>query len=553
MCLLVFAACSSPALELGKEIERMPKDQRPTPEQIQAAKDEEAEQKNYQGDLWNKLQPQLENWARKGKPFLPRAVFPTDLPQATVPAFPGAEGAGSHSFGGRGGNTFVVTNLNDSGPGSFREACEAAGPRTVLFNVAGIVRLKSPIHILAPYITIAGQTAPGDGVCIAGRTTHVDTHDVVIRYMRFRRGATNLFDRDDCLGGNPVGNVILDHCSTSWGLDENLSMYRHLYRPKEGEPWKLPTLNITIQWCISSEALNKYEHAFGGTWGGNNTSFHHNLFACNTARNASIGMSYDFNFINNVVFNWRHRTLDGGDEGSLVNCINNYFKPGPATLMSPVHYRIGQPQASTFKPDPTMRYGSWYVDGNFVQGNDGVTSDNWSGGVQFRDSTGSDSGNPVTEAAKLDALICKVRSPTPFPMRPVRTQTAKEAYDSVLAGAGATLPQQDPVDLRAIQQVRSGKVKFGKNGIITTTDDVGGWPDYKGEPYHDVGPDGIPMWWKKKYSLDPSDPSVANKDLEGDGYTVLEKYLNGLDPRKKIDWSDPQANSNTLAANTFRP
>ncbi len=423
----------------------------------------------------------------------------------------------------------------------------------MLFNIAGIIRLKSPIHILAPYITISGQTAPGDGVCVAGRTTHVDTHDVVIRYMHFRRGATNLFDRDDCLGGNPIGNVIVDHCSASWGLDENLSMYRHMYRPKEGEPWKLPTLNLTIQWCISSEALNKYEHAFGGTWGGNNTSFHHNLFACNTARNASIGMSYDFNFVNNVVFNWRHRTLDGGDQGSLVNCINNYYKPGPATLTSAVHHRIGQPQASTFKPDPTMRYGKWCVEGNVVEGEEAVTSDNWSGGVQFRDSTGSDSGNAVTDDAKLDALIRKVRSPKMFPMQPVTTQSAKEAYDSVLAAAGATLPHRDPVDLRIIEQVRSGIVKFGKNGIIATTDDIGGWPEYNGDPHKDLGADGIPLWWKKKYALDPSDSSLANKDLEGDGYTVLEKYLNGLDPTKKIDWSDPLANSNTLTGSSVHP
>src|SRR5262249_39012799 len=212
----------------------------------------------------------------------------------------GGGGAGRSSSGGGGGGGSVAPSLADSGPGTLREACEAAGPRTVVFNVAGIIRLKRPLHIRAPYLTIAGQSAPGDGVCVAGFTTHIDTHDVVLRYLRFRRGATNVFDRDDALGGNPVGNVIVDHCSTSWGLDENLSIYRHMYEPGDGGPArKLPTVNLTIQWCISGEALDTYNHAFGATWGGRNTSFHHNLFACNTGRNPSIGMGYDFNFTNN--------------------------------------------------------------------------------------------------------------------------------------------------------------------------------------------------------------------------------------------------------------
>ncbi|HEU5397120.1 MAG TPA: polysaccharide lyase, partial [Verrucomicrobiae bacterium] len=173
--------------------------------------------------------PVIAEWEKKGKPFIPWAGKPNDLPQAKVPAFPGAEGGGKYSFGGRGGKVYVVSNLNDSGPGSYREACEAAGPRIVVFNVAGIIRLKEPVYIDAPYITIDGHTAPGDGVCIAGESTLVNTHDVVIRYLRFRRGNTDVFDRDDALGGNPVGNVIVDHCSCSWGGDENLSMYRHIY------------------------------------------------------------------------------------------------------------------------------------------------------------------------------------------------------------------------------------------------------------------------------------------------------------------------------------
>src|SRR2546430_6572757 len=179
----------------------MPANKRPTPEQIKAAEEEEAAQKQHEEDVWKKIEPEVLAWASKGKPYLPHAILPSDLPQAAVPAFPGAEGAGRFSFGGRGGKVFVVTSLADSGPGTFREACEAGGPRIVVFNVAGIIQLERPVHIRAPYITIAGQTAPGDGICIAGRSTKIDTHDVVIRYMRFRRGNTELADRDDALGG----------------------------------------------------------------------------------------------------------------------------------------------------------------------------------------------------------------------------------------------------------------------------------------------------------------------------------------------------------------
>jgi hypothetical protein len=180
---------------------------------------EDQETKRHEEEVWKQIEPEVLAWTNKGKPYIPSAAKPGDLPQATVPAFPGAEGAGKFSFGGRGGKVYVVTNLDDSGPGTFREACEAAGPRIVVFNIAGIIHLKRRIDVRAPYLTIAGQTAPGDGVCIAGRTTLIDTHDVVIRYMRFRRGQTNIFDRDDALGGNPIGNIIVDHCSASWGLD----------------------------------------------------------------------------------------------------------------------------------------------------------------------------------------------------------------------------------------------------------------------------------------------------------------------------------------------
>jgi hypothetical protein len=515
-------------------------------------------------EVLTNIAPQLAEWAKKGKPFIPWAARPDDLPQAKVPAFPGAEGGGEFSFGGRGGRVFVVTNLADSGPGTFREACEAPGPRIVVFNVAGVIRLQKPVFIEAPYITIDGHTAPGDGVCVAGETTLVDTHDVVIRYLRFRRGNTDVFDRDDALGGDPVGNIIVDHCSCSWGLDENVSMYRHIYQPPGGgKALKLPTINITIQWCISSEALNIYNHAFGGTWGGRNSSFHHNLFACNTGRNPSIGMSYDFNFVNNVLFNWRHRTVDGGDKNSLYNIINNYYKPGPVTLDNPVRYRIFEPAASRSKADPVYRFGKAYVAGNEVVGYPKITADNWNGGVQFQENNGV-----VHDPTELKALITGVRADKPFPMAPLKVESARDAYRSVLESAGATLPVRDAVDRRIIQDVKTGKVwSEGKeftpppmkrlarnnvgtagNGIITDVSQVGGWPDYQGEPIQDLCPDGIPLSWKVKYHLDTNDVELAQKDLQGDGYTIMDKYLDGLDPMKKIDWNDPASNVDTLGA-----
>ena len=309
-------------------------------------------------EAWERALPTIREWESLGKPFIPWASKPSDLPQADIPAFPGAEGGGMYSFGGRGGKVYVVTNLKDRGPGSFREALEAGGPRIVVFNVAGIIRLKERIRIRAPYITIAGSTAPGDGVCIAGDTVEIDTHDVIIRHMRFRRGATWVGDRNDSLGGNPIGNIMIDHVSASWGLDENMSMYRHMYQPADGsKEQKLPTVNITIQNSIFSEALNTYHHAFGSTIGGYNSTFHHNLWASNTGRNPSVGMIYDFTFANNVVFNWRHRTTDGGDHRSFYNIINNYFKPGPITPRNkPVGHRFLKPESRRAKP-PVDDYG----------------------------------------------------------------------------------------------------------------------------------------------------------------------------------------------------
>lgn len=532
----------------------------------------------YDAELVQRLQPELAAWAAKGKPFIQTAALPCDLPQANVPAFPGAEGAGSHSFGGRGGKVYVVTTLADSGPGSLREACEAAGPRVVVFNVAGIIRLEKPIFIEAPYLTIAGQTAPGDGICIANEGLVNNAHDVVLRYLRFRRGNRDIFNRHGSLYGNPIGNIIVDHCSASWGNDQNIDTYRHMYQPPAGgSALKLPTVNVTIQWTISSEALNTYNHAFGGNWGGNNTTFHHNLFASNTGRNPSVAMSNDFNFVNNVLFNWRHRSVDGGDQHSRYNVINNYYKPGPATPDSPVRHRILMPAQSWKKKNPVSRWGKAYVAGNVVEGFPAVTADNWAGGVQFNQAPNPDANGKIpngimTDESQIKTAITAVCVDEPFPMAPLKIESARDAYAAVLDNAGATLPVRDPVDVRVIESVKTGAVwSPGKeirlepmeglaknnigtagNGIITDIAQVGGYPEYRGTPDPDVGRDGIPMWWKKKYGLDVNDPELSSRDLQQDGYTVLDKYLDGLDPTKRIDWSDPRSRTNVLTPAAFR-
>ena len=404
----------------------------PIPDDAVKARDAAWDQ--YEQGVISNDAPVIAEWAKKGKPFIPWASKPGDLSQATVPAFPGAEGGGMYSFGGRGGKVFVVTSLADSGPGTLREACEAAGPRIVVFNVAGIIHLEKPIFIEAPYITIDGHTAPGDGICIADNGIDDNAQDVVIRYLRLRRGNLDIFNRHGVHYGSPIGNIIIDHVSASWGEDQNIDTYRHMYQPTNGgSALKLPAVNVTIQWTITSEALNTYNHAFGGDWGGRNTGFHHNLFACNTGRNPSVAMTYDFNFVNNVLFNWRHRTIDGGGEESLYNIINNYFKPGPAVENRPIRYRILEPSATVSKQDPTPHFGKAYVAGNVMVGNAKVTADNWAGGVQFADG-GSKDDPTISTNENVRAIIAQVRVDQPFPMPPMTITSAKQAYKDVLNG-----------------------------------------------------------------------------------------------------------------------
>lgn len=508
---------------------------------------------------WEKAWPAVYEGTKHFKVYHQWARRSDDLPQAEIPAFPGAEGGGMYSYGGRGGKVFVVTSLADDGPGTLREACEAGGARIVVFNVAGIIKLVRPLNINAPYITIAGQTAPGDGVCIAGESFLVNTHDVVIRHMRFRRGETWVGRRDDAIGGNPVGNIMIDHVSASWGLDENMTMYRHMFTDAPGNPkatrHKFSTINITIQNSIFSEALDTYGHAFGSTLGGQNCMFARNLWANNTGRNPSVGMNGTFNLVNSVVYNWYHRTMDGGDYSSRYNLVNNYYKPGPVTPKDkPVGHRFVKPE-SRYQIDGKKIYGRVWVDGNIMEGYPEITKNNWKG-IQIEGMDGA--------GEYLETIRWKER----FAMPHVTLMPAKEAYAFVLDNAGATLPKRDPVDERIIKQTRENEIDLNKytviddlyqfehrrldrdsykKGIITDIRQVGGYPEYKGKPRKDTDMDGMPDAWEKAYGLDPRDATDASGDMNGDGYSNIETYINGIDPTKKVDWKDLSNNDDTLA------
>ena len=422
---------------------------------------------------------------------------------AQVPAFPGAEGWGRFATGGRGGAVVEVTNLNDKGPGSLRAAVQADGPRTVVFRVSGTIALRSDLTIEKDGITLAGQTAPGDGICVRNYPVVVAADNVIIRFLRFRPGDEKRSE-GDALTGTNHDRIIIDHCSMSWGIDEVSSFYKNR--------------NFTMQWCLLSESLNrsshhKGPHGYGGIWGGESATFHHNLLSHHTSRNprfnGSRGMGPSggetVDFRNNVIYNWGFNSAYGG-EGGRYNIVCNYYKPGPATKSGSVRYRIVNPW-----DDKAV----WYLEGNCVEGDSTVTADNWHGGVQ------------------TDSIEAK-RADRPFPCAPVRTQTADNAYRLVLSEAGAVLPKRDAVDARIVEEVRTGTAAFGGewgpgSGIIDSQTGVGGWPALRSTPApRDRDHDGMPDAWERGHGLNPSDSSDGNRDPDGDGYTNLEDYLNGL-------------------------
>lgn len=438
-------------------------------------------------------------------------------------AFPTAEGYGRFAQGGRGGRVLVVTNLNDAGPGSLRAAVEAEGPRTVVFAVSGRIELQSKLVVRPAnsYLTIAGQTAPGLGICISNYNLGVlGAHDVIIRYLRVRPGR-NAGVTLDGMGLAGATDCIIDHCSISWSLDEAFS--------------SRGARNITLQRTLISEALNvaghkKYPagtaHGYAASIGGDVGSFHHNLLAHCAGRNWSMAGGLDkanghryagrLDIRNNVVYNWRHRTTDGG--AHEVNFVNNYYKPGPATQ----YFVALKAQYGGFPG--TQRY---YVAGNVMPGHFGPDEPE-----KARTATTERGGRlPVDYSPWADA---------PFFAAHVRTQTAEEAYADVLANVGCNLPALDPHDQRVIAETRAGTFAHrgsasGLPGLPDSQDDVGGWDDYP-EVHRpadwDRDADGMPDEWERSHQFDPADPSDGPRDRDGDGYTNLEEFLNQTDPAK---------------------
>ncbi|TWT97673.1 hypothetical protein Pla108_18250 [Botrimarina colliarenosi] len=428
-------------------------------------------------------------------------------------AFPGAEGYGRFARGGRGGRVLHVTNLDDSGPGSLRAAVEADGPRTVVFDVAGRIVLESRLIIRNDALTIAGQTAPGEGVCVSNYNLGaLGANDLVLRYLRVRPGDTSGKTLDG-MGLASCDNAIVDHCSISWTQDESFS--------------SRGAKNITLQRTLISEALNiaghkKYakgkSHGFAASIGGDIGSFHHNLLAHCAGRNWSLAGGTNqanrhagrLDLRNNVVFNWEHRTTDGG--AKQVQFVNNYYKPGPATRV----FHVLKPEREwthVFGPQ------DYYAEGNVMEGRYGPADDRYAGVVEPK-------GEPLSTFF----------SDEPFFPSHVSTESADVAYEDVLADVGCNVPSLDAHDQRVLQEVRTGKTTYkgsvsGLPGLPDSQEDVGGWDDYP-EVHRsadwDADGDGLPGEWESAHGLDPADPGDAATDPDGDGYTNLEDYLNHI-------------------------
>ena len=453
-----------------------------------------------------------------------------------TPAFPGAEGYGRYVSGGRGGKVYHVTNLNDSGEGSFRWACEQKGARTIVFDVCGTIHLQSQLKLTNGDVTIAGQTAPGDGICVADWDFCIAAPNVIIRYMRFRPG--------DISGGEPDGlsgmdgkRIIIDHCSVSWSVDECLSVYGNEH--------------MTVQWCIISQSLRhsthaKQAHGYGGNWGGKGASYHHNLLAHHDSRTPRLGnrptyVQQDTTDIrNNVMYNWSGNGCYGG-EGMKVNFVNNYYKPGPATdaratgSRQPLAYRICGLGVSTKAGDGSyLIWGKYFVDGNDNPDYPSLLNKNWEMGIYPQIS----SENPGYTAATKDSI----RLSDPLPYMYVSTHTAADAYEKVLAYAGCSR-SRDKLDSLIVADTRQRKATYtGRGegdlpGIIDTPYDIkpahadadwSPWPELKQtRHYKDADGDGMDDDWEISQQLNPQDASDGLL-LDENGYTMLEVYLNSL-------------------------
>jgi pectate lyase len=449
-----------------------------------------------------------------------QTVMQTDGGEKTI-AFPGAEGYGEFTTGGRGGKVYIVSNLNDRGAGTFREAAETAGKRTIVFAVSGTIHLDTKLYIKGD-VTIAGQSAPGDGICLADNSVSVAGDNIIVRFIRFRMGDKyqkgGMIDGnggDDAFGGTRRKNIIIDHCSLSWSTDEVFSIYA-------GD-------STTLQWNLISEPLNysyhfetgdkDYEHhGFGAIWGGRHLSAHHNLFAhCNnrTPRFDGIRNAPEENcdYRNNVIYNWGGNNVYAG-EGGNYNIVNNYYKYGPSTAAN-AKSKIVNP----YKKPPAIPFGKFYVAGNYVDGSPEVTADNWLGVIM----------NNGTEA---DAAEAKLKSA--FNTISVKTFAAVDAYKQVLKNVGACFPKRDTLDERIINDVenRTGRFIDVQGGFPHGTAyelTVNAWPGLKQLPAPvDTDKDGMPDDWENGKGLDLNNAGDASAYTLNRHYTNIEIYLNSL-------------------------
>jgi formylglycine-generating enzyme required for sulfatase activity len=430
--------------------------------------------------------------------------------QEKTPAFPEAQGFGAFTKGGRGGEVFIVTTTEDYGDnepvikGSLREAVEARIPRMVVFEISGIIELKRNLKIENPFVTIAGQTAPGDGICLKDYSLSVSADHCIVRYLRVRLGDAQknetdaieigqVVDNTGKMSDAPNSNVIVDHCSAGWATDEVFT---------------IGTERGTVQWSIISECLYKSYHPKGahsmgsiirGSYGG--VSMLHNIYAHNNSRNPKLGNGEVspgavFDVRNNVFYNWGSTPgYSNKNEHTRINLVGNYYKPGPSTRSNhTIAFRLGD----------TLN--SIYVADNFHTHNSKAARDNW---LLIHHEAGE---------------IKKRR--TAFPHPSMRKKTGKEIYEVVLKGAGAVLPARDPVDRRIINNIRTGK-----GAIINSQWDVGGWPVYKStKAPADKDRDGMADKWETGHGLNARDPGDHKNDPDHDGYTNLEEYINGTDP-----------------------
>ena len=444
-------------------------------------------------------------------------------------AFPGAEGGGMYTTGGRGGKVIHVTTLADKGAGSLREALSQKGARTIVFDVAGLIELNSALEISSGDVTIAGQTAPGDGICIKNYATVVKADNVIVRFVRFRMGDEKK-QEDDAFWGRYHKDIIVDHCSMSWSTDECSSFYANV--------------NFTMQWCLLTESLcksvhGKGDHGYGGIWGGKNASFHHNMLANHTNRNPRIDHpeiygSYVSTHRGNVdvrcnaIYNWGDNVTYGGEDG-WFNLVNNYYKPGPASA-DRKYFVEAYGKYDKEGVRYADKYPELYLSGNV---NTSHSLENGPAGISWKD--GSSWGNYQT----VNPSAHRISGPSSEDIY-TTTHSASDAFARICSSAGASL-KRDAVDARATGDAQSGKATYAdggngsKNGIIDTQSAVGGWPIYSASSAElsritDADKDGMPDWFEEQFGLDKADAADSNaKTLDHmKRYTNLEMYLHYL-------------------------